>query len=383
VQILVDYRPALRKRTGVGELMHNYVCAYTRQPEAALDEVSIFTSSWKDRPDPNAIAELGARVIDLKIPVRVLNYLWHRREWPPIERLTGTVDVVHAAHPLLIPSQQAAQVITVHDLFFLDKPESTTDEIRRDYSKLIRKHVLKAHAIVTPSSYTAELVTRTFGVMADRVHVCPPGPPTWKNLGQTPNQPSNGYVLFIGTLEPRKNLHLLLDAYERLLNRGLVATPLVIAGRKTKESIDLLNRLKRPPLIGNVSYLGYVAATQREQLYAGAKTLVIPSHDEGFGMPALEAMSAGIPVIAANRGALPEVIGNAGPLIEPTDVEELANTLSKMLTDTTFAKKCAERGLTRATAFSWDQSAQLLRRTYKHALKNRLKADDSEVGTLA
>ena len=95
-------------------------------------------------------------------------------------------------------------------------------------------------------------------------------------------------------------------------------------------------------------------------------------------MPALEAMSAGVPVIAADRGALPEVLGNAGPLIQPNDAEDLANALLKMLTDATFAKKCAERGLTRATKFSWDQSAQLLRRTYKHALKNRLEADDAE-----
>ena len=110
MRILVDYRPALRARTGVGEYIHELVRAYTA---AHPDEVTVFTSSWKDRPAPSTAADLRAPVIDRHLPVAALNYLWHRLEWPSIEAIAGAFDVVHAAHPLLIPSRRAARVVTV------------------------------------------------------------------------------------------------------------------------------------------------------------------------------------------------------------------------------------------------------------------------------
>src|ERR1043165_9491709 len=143
MRILVDYRPALRARTGVGEYMHELIRAYTA---AHADSVAVFTSSWKDRPAPDLGVELGAQVVDARVPVRVLNALWHRLEWPPVEWLAGSYDVVHAAHPLLIPTA-AAQVVTIHDLFFLSQPDQTRAEIRRDYPALAPAHARRAHAV--------------------------------------------------------------------------------------------------------------------------------------------------------------------------------------------------------------------------------------------
>src|SRR5262245_65745180 len=133
MRILVDYRPALRARTGVGEYIHTLVRAYTAAHD---DAVTLFTSSWKDRPSPAVGRELRARIVDRRVPVSVLNYLWHRLEWPHVETLAGDADVAHAAHPLLIPARTAAQVVTIHDLFFLLNPEHTRAEIRRDYPQL-------------------------------------------------------------------------------------------------------------------------------------------------------------------------------------------------------------------------------------------------------
>src|SRR6266508_3245951 len=187
MRIVVDYRPALREPTGVGEYMHNLVGAYAHLPAAAGDDVSVFTSSWKDRPIAERVAELGTGVLDRRVPVRVLNYMWHRLEWPPIEVLSVRADVIHAAHPLLIPSLRAAQVVTVHDLYFLAEPDSTRAEIRRDYPELTPGHLRRADAIVTNSRYTASLIKRTFGVPDSSVYICSPGPPVWKFLGQSPN----------------------------------------------------------------------------------------------------------------------------------------------------------------------------------------------------
>src|SRR3989442_9272528 len=136
VRILVDYRPALRERTGAGEFVHELVRAYTRIPAAANDQVTVFTSSWKDRPAPHLPVELGSRVVDRRVPVRWLNYMWHRLRWPPVERVAGSFDRLNAAHPPLFPAPLAAQVVTIHEFFFFPEPGRTCAEIHRDYPEL-------------------------------------------------------------------------------------------------------------------------------------------------------------------------------------------------------------------------------------------------------
>jgi glycosyltransferase involved in cell wall biosynthesis len=368
VRILVDYRPALRARTGVGEYMHGLARAYAAAfPD---DRVALFTSSWKDRPREGLGAEVGADVVDRRIPVSVLNYLWHRRGWPAIETVAGAVDIVHAAHPLMIPARRAAQVVTIHDLFFMSDPQRTRAEIRRDYAELTPRHARAAHAIVTPTVHVKRLVETTLGVAGDRVFACPGGPPAWERLGRGPNVPEEGYVLFLGTLEPRKNLGTLLDAWALLVSRGLT-TPLVVAGRAGGEAQSWIDRMQQPPLAGHVQYLGYVEHDARESLYAGARAVVLPSLDEGFGFPALEAMSAGVPLVASTRGSLPEVAGDAGVLVDPGDASALADALHRVVTDRSFALARAEAGLMQARKFSWTAAAESLRQAYVYAMARR------------
>lgn len=368
MRILVDYRAALRARTGVGEYIRSLVQAYTA---AFADDVLLFSSSWKDRPPPRLGQELEGRVVDCRVPVRVLNFLWHRAEWPPVEALAGRVDVAHAAHPLLIPSRHAAQVVTIHDLDFLMHPERTRAEIRRDYPTLAPRHARRAHAIVTSTRHARRLISDSLGVPDDRIYVCPPGPPVWERLGRGPNVPDDGCILFIGTLEPRKNVGALLDAYTHLLERVPGAPRLVLAGRSTAAAEPWLARLAAPPLQGRAHYIGYVPDSQQEDLFGSARVLVLPSFDEGFGLPVLAAMSAGIPVIASRRGALPEVVGAGGTLIDPDDPRDLASALERSVTDAAWARRQGAAGLERARAFSWSVSAETLHGAYRDAMVRR------------
>jgi len=368
MRILVDYRPALRARTGVGEYIRQLVRAYTA---AHRDDVAVFTSSWKDRPAPTLATDLGAQVIDRHVPVAVLNYLWHRAGGPPIEWLAGPADVVHAAHPLLIPSRHAAQVVTIHDLFFLEHPDRTRQEIRRDYPALAPEHARRADAVITSSQHTQQLLTERLGVASDRIYCCPPGAPVWQGLGRSPNVPSNGYVLFLGTLEPRKNLGVLLEAFTRLARLAPHAPRLVVAGGATPDAAAWLERMSHEPLNHHVEYLGYVANEAREPLFAGARALALPSLDEGFGLPALEAMSAGVPVLASNRGSLPEVVGTAGVLLDPDDVDGWASAIERVTTDTNWAEALGQAGLERAKAFTWQGAAVRLRQAYVDAVARR------------
>ena len=361
----MDYRPALVRRTGVGEYAHELAAALVPQLGVG-DRLTLFSSSWKDRLAPGVVA--GADIVDARIPVRALNFAWHRLGWPPVERLAGAVDVAHALHPLRIPARRAAQVVTVHDLYFLDHPETTSAEIRRDYGALAADHARRADGVVAISEYTAALAVRRLEVPADRITVCYPGAPAW-----TPRQamPQRGSILFMGTIAPRKNVGGLLRAYATLIGRMPDAPPLVLAGGVAPEGAGTLDALAHAPLAGRVRQIGYVTPDARRQLYDEAGVLVLPSFDEGFGMPALEAMAAGVPVVASNRGALPEVVGDAGLLVDPDDHRSLAGALERMIGDREFARVAADRGIRRATTFSWQKSAARLLTAYANAVARR------------
>ena len=389
MRILIDYRPALRQRSGVGEYIFRLLQAL-RQVRQPGDELAIFSSSWKDRVDRRDLDGIG--VVDARIPVRVLDRLWHRQEWPPVEMIAGRYDVVHAARPTLIPSKRAAQVVTVHDLDFLAHPERTWAEMRRDYGALVQQHVLRADHVIAISAYTAGEVHQRLGVPLSRITVCRPGGPSWtarkaakpgdgRRRDRAPRalvtgQPvtaggvslGTGYILFVGTLEPRKNVGGLLESYTRLVQRWPDAPRLVLAGRSVALSKPWLEALTKEPLASKAIHLGYVADSEREALYKGASVLVLPSFNEGFGLPVLEAMTVGVPVIASNRGALPEVLGDAGMLIDPDDPDSLTAALERMLTDTALARRLAARGLRRTRLFDWIASARALRTAYDEAV---------------
>jgi glycosyltransferase involved in cell wall biosynthesis len=374
MRVVFDYRPALRGRSGVGEYVHQVARAFALGfPQ---DSLTLFTSSWSDRPDPDvAKACPGARVSDHRLPVAVLNAAWHWLHWPPIELVTrDRYDVAFSPHPLLLPTRHAAQVVMVHDLDFLRHPERTHREIRRDYPRLARSHARRASRVIVPSQYTAGEVVEVLGAGRRQVSVCAPGAPEWSD---PPGRfARDGYILFVGTLEPRKNVDGLLEAYGRLLARRPQTPTLVLAGGAGAEAQRWLDAINRPPLAGHVDYRGYVSEHDRQRLYAGARLVVLPSHEEGFGMPALEAMSLGIPVVVSNRGALPWLLEDAGLLIAPDDIESITAALDRVLSDDALAEALSCRGLERAKGFQWRYTAAAMHQAFheaidEHAGRNR------------
>jgi len=169
----------------------------------------------------------------------------------------------------------------------------------------------------------------------------------------------------MGTLEPRKNVGVLLQAYAALRETMPDAPPLWLAGGATTAAAPWLRAIAEPPLAGHVEHLGYVASERRYDLYAQASMLVLPSHLEGFGMTVLEAMTVGVPAIVSRRGALPEVAGDAAQIIEPDDVRGLAAAMQRYLQDPATAAQATERGFARAREYSWDGSAQTLLAAYR------------------
>jgi len=379
VRVVIDYRPALRERSGVGEYVHQLARALlaTFPPCTAgrpLD-LTLFSSSWKDRLAHEA-ALAGATIADRRLPVRLINLAWHRLGWPAIESLTqARFDVAHSPHPLLLPSRTAARVVTIHDLYFLTYPERGRAEIRRDYPALARRHAHQADRIIVPSQFTARDVEQRLEVPPERISVCRHGRPDWQ---PRPGTDVGGYVLFVGTLEPRKNVGGLLDAWERLAARGPRGGPpgralpeLVLAGKATEAAQPWLERIARPPLAGLVRHLGYVDSARRRELYAGARLLVQPSFEEGFGLPVLEAMTVGVPVVAARRGALPEVLGDAGLLVDPDNPDQIASAIGRLIDDDRLAAENAAKGVIRSREFDWERTAHCVYDAYQRAIQHR------------
>jgi glycosyltransferase involved in cell wall biosynthesis len=252
----------------------------------------------------------------------------------------------------------------VHDLDFLHHPERTSAEIRRDYPALVRDHSSRASLVVVNSTDTARSVETSLDVARERIVVCRPGIPAWIGAPIDRRPPEDGYVLFVGTLEPRKNLGALLDAWTDLLSRMPDLPRLRIAGGVRPGAESWVERIRTPPLAGRVDYVGYVAGADRRTLYEGARLLVLPSFHEGFGLPVLEAMSLGIPVVTSNRGALPEVAGDAGLIVDAEDRRALGDAIHAVLTDTDRAATMRARGLAHAAGFSWDAAATALYGAY-------------------
>ena len=250
----------------------------------------------------------------------------------------------------------------------LFRSDRTRAEIRRDYPALVREHAHRADQVIAISNFTAREVQRLLDVPADRISVCCPGAPSWPpRVGR----PRNGYILFFGTLEPRKNLGALLDAYELLVARRTSFPELVLAGKATEQSAPWLERIRRAPLNGKVRHIGYVAPDDRKTLYADACMLVQPSYDEGFGMTVLEAMTVGVPVVASNAGALPEVGGDAVLLAPPTDPGAIAAAIERLIDDNALVIDCVDRGLRRSAEYSWAKTAEGAVDAYERALARR------------
>jgi glycosyltransferase involved in cell wall biosynthesis len=317
------------------------------------------------------------RTLDPERRVDVITPCHHRLErWAlGVELSPRRFDLLHA--PDFIPPAFGAgrMVITVHDLNFVHFPQFLTPDSLRYYAGQIRWAVRRADHILADSHHTRHDLLALLDAPADKVttvHLAAderfrplsePGP-ALARYGLRP-----GYLLFVGTLEPRKNVPALLQAYRRLRDRRITAQPLVLVGRPGWLADEIMATLETLRLGDRVRILEDVYDVEAlVQLYNGAAALAIPSFYEGFGLPALEAMACGVPVVAAARGSLPEVVGDAGLLIDPEQPADLAAALERILTDEGLRADLVARGLARAACFSWSETARQTLAVYRRAL---------------
>lgn len=273
----------------------------------------------------------------------------------PLELLPHRLDVLHSTDYIPPFVRGCRSVITVHDLAFLRWPEHLTLASRAYFNGHIRRAVRSADAIIAVSQATKRDLVDLLGVPSDKVTV------VYEAAGQDVPEgaPAGDYVLFVGTFEPRKNLPRLIEAFSEVRRRGYVGE-LLLAGQPGWNAEATLAAIER--------HAEYVRTCPFDpRLYRGARLLAFPSLYEGFGLPVLEAMTCGLPVLTSNLSSLPEIAGEAALLVDPEDVEAIADGLWRLLTDAELAAELHRRGLARAAEFSWDRAAAETWRVY-HSL---------------
>jgi glycosyltransferase involved in cell wall biosynthesis len=290
----------------------------------------------------------------------------HRHEVPNkllwLPRVEGQADLDAVLYPYWpCPPRRAAgappAAMFVHDLAFRVRPREVPWQQRAYLGSVLAPALRQARAVLVPSELTRDDLLDHYPVrgLAERLHVVPVGSGLEDvQPGSLPEGLTPGFLLAVGTIEPRKNYPRLLAAYRELKARG-VGRPLVIAGRVGWAYGSVLEDLRREP---GVRLLGHVDDPTLRALYQGAAALALPSLYEGFGLPLLEAMREGLPAVVGDAGALPALAGDAALLVDPTDVAAITEGLQLVLTDGGVRRRLSSAGRARGALYSWTAAAE-------------------------
>ncbi|MFN2506309.1 MAG: glycosyltransferase family 4 protein [Acidimicrobiales bacterium] len=362
MRIGFDGTPLLGPKTGVGWYTHDLIDAIAAQ--SPDDELLVLPVTWRAAKLVSPWTHPNVHVVHRMAPARPLWALWERVPFPPVEWFLKC-DVFHATNFIAPRSWRVPTVVTVHDIGFVRDPASVGPDILR-MAELLPATLRRAAAVITVSQFTRDELASWLPEIAGRITVVP-NASRRRPVGPPPGDGSDRpepYVLMLGALNRRKNVGLLLDAFRILRDRG-VDLRLVLAG-PASDLLDL-DELLAARGMGEpeVVRTGYVEDPEVARLLAGARVLAFPSLYEGFGMPLVEAMEAGVPVVGVRAGATPETVGDAGLLVAPGDAEGFADALVAAAYDEGVRTALIAAGRVQAATFSWDRAAAAVLDVYR------------------
>lgn len=378
IRIMFDAHPLIGKKSGVGyytaQLVTHMAAAY---PD--IEFVGYYHNFLLRKPSVRQPAAANIRYIPIAwFPGQIVNLLrrWHIAV--PLELMTFCrADFIIYPNYLGPPSMfRTPSAPVIHDLTFVDHPETMSDKNRSDLSRFVPGMISRSSFVITVSEFCKSRMVEHFDLPADRIHVthCPPPPATPMTQADADTvlreQGITGpFILFVGTVEPRKNLDRLLDAYAAMPAKARRGHSLIIAGKIDWKFAETKKKIADMQAAGhNIKYLGYVDDSTRTALYSRARLFVFPPFYEGFGMPILEAMSYDIPCAISDIPVFHEVAGQAAVYFDPQDTESMAQVIERELSDSQITAEQRQRQL---AAFSWDKLCTDLHRRIMAAVKKR------------
>lgn len=292
----------------------------------------------------------------------------------PFELRRNRADLFHGSlylSPLFSP---CPSVVNVYDLSFQRLPAYLERRNRTILELLVPRSVRRASKVITPSEFTRKEILEQWCLPPEKVVVIPGAPmPHFYDAVSRHDicavleryALKDPYVVYVGTLEPRKNLPALVEAFGIVQRAGFATCTLAIVGRPGWGLKKFYDAVERSSSRGSIRLIGYVPDRDLPALYKGARAVVYLSLYEGFGFPPLEAMASGSAVVASNRASIPECVGDGGLLVDPSNVEEIAEKILLLLRDEDFRREVAARGVARSRRFSWEKSAETMAAHYR------------------
>ncbi len=377
MRVCVDIQAAIAQRAGVGR----YVKSLVEHLGAFRgdDELRLFYFDFQRQGSPFPAGGARERAVRW-IPGRIVQQGWKRLGFPPYDWFAGAADVYHFPNFIRPPLTRGRSVVTIHDVSFLRYPEAAEAKNLAYLTNRIARTVDRADCILTDSAFVAREICERLKAPEQKVV------PIWLGLPDGFARPAEEviaaarrrlgldrpYLLFVGTLEPRKNIPFLAEVFERLTDFD---GDLVLAGGHGWKTEPILERLRASPRADRIRHLDYVAEADLPALYAGAELFVFPSLYEGFGFPPLEAMACGTPVLASPAGSLKEVLGDGAELLAGYAADDWAACAQRLLTDSVVRADSIRRGLARAARFDWRETARRTWQAYRGEPVDPLPAD--------
>jgi glycosyltransferase involved in cell wall biosynthesis len=362
LRIGVDIRPFYEPLTGVGWYLFNLLSELSRVPDL---ELVLFGDPMQTDSGPRLFVSIPGGL-------QPLGFDYRGYAVPPFGRRLASAayalmawmegcDLFFGANyflPRALSSVARRRVVTIHDLTYRRFPELLQGETLENLEREMLREVTRADAVICVSEATRADVLREYSVDPSRVVTIHSG----LGIGPAKQTATAGlrrpYLLFVSTIEPRKNLDVLLTAFEKLREQGRYSGDLVIVGKMGWKAELTAARFKTSRWRDAIQYVDYVGRERLASIYQGADVFVLPSIYEGFGFPLLEAMAYGIPSIAARSSSLPEIGGDAVLYFDPRNSEELADAIERVTRDPVLRSSLARKASERAAAFRWDKTAE-------------------------
>ena len=389
IKVVVEVTPVLPKPSGVGLYVLNLLAALQPLQEPEGFELGLaYQPSLKNWLRGNlAVPEVLAHydnIAVLPLPVRLLNRLAQLPGRPLMARLEqrfGQPDIYHGTNYAVYPCRHSRRIISIYDLSFMRYPNYVTAVVRT-YTQRVKQCLAWTDLVITISESSKRDIVELLGVPPEKVWVTPlasryasdtqGGERVLKplDLGDSPgdlfrNRP---YILFVSTLEPRKNVVRLIQAFDLLKSEHRVDHQLLLVGQKGWQYESIFEAIAASPWQHHIRHLDYLSDAEVAYCYAQADVFAYPSLYEGFGLPVLEAMMLGCPVVTANTSSLPEVAGEAALMVDPTSVEALAEALWQVISDRGQRQAMITKGYQQAATFSWNRTAKSTLAAYRSLL---------------
>jgi len=372
MKIALEIQPALNNRTGIGWYTYEIV----KRLRNGKDTFHCFCFNF-----------LGENIIDIdkrNFPIdieefKLFPYSIYTRLWDyiPISYnhfFKQKVDIIHFFNYIVPPNIKGKIILTVYDMVYKNFRETMTKKNYNRLEKNLSRSVNRADLIITISENSKNEISKYLLVDKDKIKIVYPGVEIEKfnripnvneisSIREKYNLPTS-YILYLGTIEPRKNIKRIIDSFYIYKQNNLNYLKLVIAGKKGWMFDKIFDKINKYGIIDDIIFTGYVDEGDKPFIYKLSKVFVFPSLYEGFGMPVLEAMAASAPVITSNSSSLPEVAGDAAILVDPYDIQSIAKAMEQVVSNDSLREDMIKKGLKQCLNFTWEKSIEKLYKIY-------------------